>query len=107
MSTTTLGSIGINALTSNIDINTRGTDWLWAAFALFSVLDLGVVVWTFLAPSGHRLFHHLAVVILTVNVLSYFSMASDLGSTPIPIEFIRAGEYIAETRAIWVCTTLY
>lgn len=97
------GSLRLNPPTSGIDINTRGSDWLWAAFALFAVTNLGVIVWSFMTSPGKRLFHHLAIIILSVTMISYFSMASDLGSTPVPIEFIRAGQYMGETRAIWVC----
>ena len=102
------GSIAINPLNSGIDINTQGTDWLWAAFAMFCVMDLAAIVWSFMVPTGQRIFHHLAVVILTVTAISYFSMASDLGATPIPIEFVRnsayaGAQYVGETRAIWVC----
>ena len=48
-------------------------------------------------PRGTRLFHQIAIVVLTTGALSYFSMASDLGSTPIPVEFRGDG-----TRQIWV-----
>ena len=48
-------------------------------------------------PKGARLFHQLAIVILATASISYFSMASDLGSTPIRVEFRGEG-----TRQIWV-----
>jgi bacteriorhodopsin len=49
-------------------------------------------------PRGTRLFHHLAIVILTTTSLAYFSMASDLGATAISTEFRGNGA----TRQIWV-----
>lgn len=48
-------------------------------------------------PRGTRLFHQLAVIVLTTASIAYFSMASNLGATPIAAEF-RGGE----TRQIWV-----
>ena len=48
-------------------------------------------------PRGTRFFHNLALIILTVSTIAYFSMASDLGSTPIQTEFRDQG-----TRQIWV-----
>lgn len=53
-------------------------------------------------PRGTRLFHQLAIVILTTSSLAYFSMASDLGATGISTEFRADGE----TRQIWVRTDL-
>ena len=48
-------------------------------------------------PRGTRLLHQLVVIVLTTASIAYFSMASDLGATPITAEF-RGGE----TRQIWV-----
>lgn len=52
-------------------------------------------------PRGTRLFHNIAIVILATASLAYFSMASDLGATPIQVEFNRGRP---GTRQIWVCT---
>lgn len=49
-------------------------------------------------PRGTRVFHQIAVVVLTTASIAYFSMASDLGATPVPVEFRDRGE----TRQIWV-----
>lgn len=49
-------------------------------------------------PRGKRLFHQLAIIILATTTISYFSMASDLGATPVQVEFRGTG-----TRQIWVC----
>lgn len=48
-------------------------------------------------PRGTRAFHYLAIAILTIAAIDYFSQASDLGSTPVTTEFRQPG-----TRAIWV-----
>lgn len=54
--------------------------------------------WIVQRPRGTRLFHQLAIIILTTTSLAYFSMASDLGATPIATEFRADGA----TRQIWV-----
>jgi len=98
---------GNTALTSNpptagVDINTNGSNWLWAAFALFALSDLGAIAWGWSQARGARIFHWLAVAILSVATIAYFTMASDLGSTPVLIEFFgnRHQDY-GVTRAIW------
>ncbi len=48
-------------------------------------------------PRGTRLFHQIAIVVITVGCVSYFSMASNLGATPVRVEFRGLG-----TRQIWV-----
>ena len=101
---------GNNALNSNppnaaIDITTRGSDWLWAVFAIMLFADLIFVAWSmFAVPRGQRVFHHIGVVILSVAMVGYFCMAADLGSVAIPVEFVRFNTNLAgPDRAIWVC----
>lgn len=50
-------------------------------------------------PRGTRVFHQLPIIILTTASIAYFSMASDLGATPILVEWQRHG---GGTRQIWV-----
>ncbi|KAI9060367.1 heat shock protein 30 [Trametes sanguinea] len=93
--------MGNDALNSNppnatYNLSTHGSDWLWAVFSIFGLSLLIVAAWTFTRPRGTRLFHQIAIVVLTTGALSYFSMASDLGATPIPVEFRGYG-----TRQIW------
>lgn len=51
----------------------------------------------FQRPRGARFFHDVALIILTTSAIAYFSMASNLGATPIETEFRAIG-----TRQIWV-----
>jgi bacteriorhodopsin len=60
-----------------------GSDWLWAVTALYSLLLLVIVGLTPIARSGEKIFHYLFTISLFVGAISYFAMASDLGSTPI------------------------
>ncbi|KAI0670320.1 heat shock protein 30 [Trametes maxima] len=80
-------ALDLNPPNATYHLSRNGSDWLWAAFSLFGLSLLTVVAWTFTRPRGTRLFHQIAVVVLTTGSLAYFSMASDLGATPIPVEF--------------------
>jgi len=91
------GALQANPPTSQIDITTHASDWLWAVFAIMTAADLGMVAWTLMRPRGQRIFHQLPVAILTTAAIAYFCMAADLGSTPIPVEFRQVGA----SRAIW------
>ncbi|WWC86384.1 uncharacterized protein L201_001260 [Kwoniella dendrophila CBS 6074] len=82
-------------------ITTRGSDWLWAVFAIMSVTDIIVFFWQFALPRGHRVFHQLCLFILTTAAIAYFCMASDLGFASINTEFSHMGFPQNTTRQIW------
>jgi bacteriorhodopsin len=42
-------------------------------------------------PAGQRAFHELAAAICFTACMSYFAMATDYGSYPVPVEYIRSG----------------
>jgi len=86
---------------SQLGITTHGSDWLWAVFAVMLLTDLVVIGWHFTIPRGQRLFHQLGAIILTTATIAYFSMASNLGSTPIATEFAYLGYPIGTLRQIW------
>ncbi|KAI0343618.1 heat shock protein 30 [Trametopsis cervina] len=90
-------ALDLNPPNAAIHISTHGSDWLWAAFSLITLVLLVTAVLDFSRPRGTRLFHQLALIILSTASLAYFSMASDLGATPIVTEFRGDGE----TRQIW------
>ena len=108
-------ALDLNPPTADYHLSTNGSDWLWAAFSIIALSLLGMTVLDFMVsilskplgmgdayrnlqrPRGTRLFHQLAIIVLSTMSISYFSMASDLGSTPIPVEFRGEG-----TRQIYV-----
>jgi bacteriorhodopsin len=45
-------------------ITVRGSDWLWAVFAIMLFTDLIVIGWHFMVPRGQRIFHQMAAVSL-------------------------------------------
>jgi len=97
--------MGNNALTKNppnasIDINTHTSDWLWAVFAVMLLSFLIMTMWKFTRPRAGRVFHYMGMAVLFIATIAYFSMASDLGDTPVAVEFAH-GNTGGGTRAIW------
>ncbi len=62
-------AISVNPNGSNISINSHGSDWLWAVFAVMLLTDLVFMVWSWTLPKGRRTFHHLAEFILTTAAI--------------------------------------
>ncbi|KZT09473.1 heat shock protein 30 [Laetiporus sulphureus 93-53] len=96
--------MGNNALKDNppgadLHISTNASDWLWAAFCVQAVSLLVMLVFNFARPRGTRLFHQLSLIILIGFSVGYFSMASNLGYAPAPVEFRGHGD--KPTRQIW------
>ncbi|KAI0705887.1 hypothetical protein BC835DRAFT_1537054 [Cytidiella melzeri] len=91
-------SLGTNPPNADRHLTSGGSDWLWAVFAIMALSTLGMVVWSFMRPRGTRLFHNIATVILMTATIAYFSMASDLGATPVRAEF---GRGTTNTRQIF------
>ncbi|KAI0692124.1 heat shock protein 30 [Cerioporus squamosus] len=89
-------ALNSNPPNADYHLSTHGSDWLWAVFSLFGVSLLAIIGWTLVTPRGTRLFHQIAIVVILTGAISYFSMASDLGATPVPVEFRGNG-----TRQIW------
>lgn len=80
----------VNGVTSNINITTHGSDWYWAVFALMTTATLVFSGLAFTKPRSHRIFHYITASITMVAAIAYFSMASNLGFTPIAVEFQRS-----------------
>ncbi|KAF1344658.1 hypothetical protein BDV97DRAFT_362160 [Delphinella strobiligena] len=80
----------VNDKSVDIAITVRGSDWYWTvcavmATATFVFLGLGIM-----KPRQHRIFHYITASITMVAAIAYFSMASNLGWTPIIVEFQRS-----------------
>jgi len=79
-----------NPPTAQLHISVHASDWLWAVFSVMLVSLFFALFWSTVQPRGQRVFHHIAVVILTTASIAYFSMASNLGQTAIRAEFSRS-----------------
>ncbi|WWD17753.1 hypothetical protein CI109_102194 [Kwoniella shandongensis] len=95
------GALTANPPNATQHITTHGSDWLWAVFAIMTFTDIVVFIWQFKLPRGQRVFHQLAMFILTTAAISYFSMASNLGSTPVSTEFAHMGYAAGTSRQFW------
>ncbi|KAI0763681.1 hypothetical protein BC629DRAFT_1682186 [Irpex lacteus] len=82
-------SLDTNPPNADRHITAGGSDWLWAVFAIMALSTLGMIFWSFSRPRGTRFFHNVAIAILTTATIAYYSMASDLGATPVVTEFRR------------------
>ncbi|EPQ30365.1 uncharacterized protein PFL1_01891 [Pseudozyma flocculosa PF-1] len=98
-------ALDLNPTVAQIDITTNGSSWLWAVFSVMAATGLGCMVWGMKMSRGERTFHYLSAAILATASIAYFSMASDLGATPIRVEFLNGafvgGDGLYPTRSIW------
>ena len=98
-------ALSSNPTVADIDITTPGSDWLWAVFSVMAATGLGTMVWSLKVSRGERAFHYLSAAILATASVAYFSMASDLGATPVRVEFTNYGPNevngLRPTRSIW------
>jgi bacteriorhodopsin len=94
-------AIATNPPTSPQALTAHGSDWLWFITAISFVAS---VLFGFMASRldhSRRIFYHLAVAICFINGVAYFTMASDLGKTPIFVEFSHGAAQIGSTRDIF------
>lgn len=49
-------------------------------------------------PRTHRIFHYITASITLIAAIAYFSMASNLGQTPIVVEFVRHNRKVGAPR---------
>lgn len=86
------------------DLTVQGSDFLWMVFSVMAAMTIFVGVWCAVSiPRGQRVFHHLSMMITATASVAYFCMASDLGATPIQVEFVRgmSRDTGVITRSIW------
>jgi len=91
--------MGNNAVMTNpppadIHITAHGSDWLWAAFSLFALFTLIAIAWGGTRPATDRLLHFIVAAIGLSASLTYFTIASDLGSVGVPVEFHRSSHHV-------------
>ncbi|EKM61273.1 uncharacterized protein PHACADRAFT_247767 [Phanerochaete carnosa HHB-10118-sp] len=78
----------------------HGYNWYWLAFVCMITSLLAIIVLDFMRPRGIRLFHQIAIVVLTTASLAYFSMAFDL-STSSPEAQIGGGAAFRTISFAW------
>lgn len=65
-----------------------------AVTAVMAVSTFVIIGLSFTKPRSHRIFHYITAAITMVAAIAYFTMASDLGQTPIPVEFPRGNRFV-------------
>jgi len=80
---------------ADIHITEHGSSWLWAAFTLFAIATIVFLGLGYTKPQTDRIFHYLTAGITMVATIAYFSLASDLGFAPIPVEFQRGSHHVS------------
>ncbi|SPO27975.1 related to YRO2 - strong similarity to HSP30 heat shock protein Yro1p [Ustilago trichophora] len=99
-------ALSINPPNADINLGRWGSDWGWTVFCLMAASTLGLLIWSTTIARNRRAFHYLLTAVLAISTISWYSMASDLGSTPITVQFLRnnplgRGYDGYPTRQIW------
>ena len=93
-------ALNVNDNTQNgkhvdIAITTHGSDWYWAATAVMTTSTFIFIGLSYTKPRTQRIFHYITAAITLVAAIAYFSMASNLGWTPITVEFSRSNPVVS------------
>ncbi|KAI0843409.1 family A G protein-coupled receptor-like protein [Hypoxylon sp. FL0890] len=78
-------ALDINPPGGNESLSVNGSDWLWAATAVYIVSFLVFYATTFFARSGEKIFHYLFTIALLVGSITYYAIAADLAYVVIPV----------------------
>jgi len=119
-----------NPPNANKHLTTHGSNWLWAVTAVFALTFLSWLIWSFIlkGPGQHpnhkpssgddaivhssrthgpeRIFHYLWIIAAFAGLIAYFTMASDLGNTPIR-QYLHHGNNPNQTRQIFYTRYIY
>jgi bacteriorhodopsin len=86
---------------ADIHITTHGSDWFWTAFAIFTLTAITIIFFGFRRPATGRFFHYTTAIIAIVAAINYFTLASDLGFVPVPVEWKRSGKTSGHLRQVF------
>ena len=96
-----------------IAITTHGSDFYFAICAAMGVAGFAFLGLAFRKNRRDRVFHYITAAVVFVACIAYFTMGSNLGFTPIPVEYQRSNPVVrGVNRSIyyvryidWVITT--
>lgn len=72
-----------------IAITQWGSDWYYSVMCCMAVTAGGCMVSAYMKPRSDRIFFYLCAAICSVATIAYFAMGSNLGWTPIDVEWQR------------------
>ena len=92
----------VNGKTADISITTHGSDFYFAICAAMCVAGLAFVGLAYRKERRDRVFHYMTSAVVFVAAIAYFTMGSNLGFTPIQVEYFRSDPKVAGTyRSIY------
>ncbi|KAF2651237.1 family A G protein-coupled receptor-like protein [Lophiostoma macrostomum CBS 122681] len=80
----------VNGALADIAITTRGSDLYFAICAAMATAGFIFLGLAFRKPRRDRIFHYITAAVVFVASIAYFTMGSNLGFTPIQVEFPRS-----------------
>ncbi|KAF2240389.1 family A G protein-coupled receptor-like protein [Trematosphaeria pertusa] len=86
-----------NGALADIAITTRGSDWYFTVCAVMTLAGFIFIGLSFRKPRRDRLFHYITAAVVFVAAIAYFTMGSNLGFTPIQVEFSRSDPKVRGT----------
>ncbi|KAK3336281.1 hypothetical protein B0T19DRAFT_437062 [Cercophora scortea] len=90
---------------ADLEITQHGSDWLYTVCSLMGASSLLFFLLSLRPkPHHHRLLHHILAGVTLVSCIAYFTMGSNLGQTPIAVEWTRPfsnAVFAAGTREIF------
>ncbi|KIV81780.1 hypothetical protein PV11_03940 [Exophiala sideris] len=88
------GALTVNTMTQNnqsvaIHQTVRGSDWYYTVCAVMGTTSLAILALSRMKPRTDRVFFYLTSGLCMVACIAYFAMGSNLGWTPIDVEWLR------------------
>lgn len=87
-------ALNVNTNTQNnksvdIAITTWGSDWYYTVMSVMGLTALGILAISTKKPRSDRVFFYMSAALCFTACIAYFSMGSNLGWTPIDVEWER------------------
>ena len=95
---TSVNTNTINGKHVDIAITVRGSDFYYAICAVMGTVALGILAASFVKPRSDRIFFYITAAINMTACIAYFTMGSNLGWTPIDVEWLRSAGIVAGTN---------
>lgn len=78
-----------NGKTAEIHITNRGSDFYYGVCGVMGIFGIAILFASLAKPKTDRVFFYLCAAINLTACVAYYSMGSNLGWTPIDVEFPR------------------
>ncbi|KAK5023608.1 hypothetical protein LTS07_009116 [Exophiala sideris] len=93
------GALTVNTMTQNnqsvaIHQTVRGSDWYYTVCAVMGTTSLAILALSRMKPRTDRVFFYLTSGLCMVACVAYFAMGSNLGWTPIDVEWLRSDSVV-------------